>query len=90
MAVLFKIWRREKTSSAVAIDKSLIRNNIDKLLFCTSCFLNGTKSLGVKRPVIEKGAGMIVIEASDLVTHVIMGIRKLADRIKIRSRDSII
>ena len=36
---------------------------------------------GVNRPVIEKGAAMLVVELRELVTDVIMGMREVADRI---------
>jgi putative nucleotidyltransferase with HDIG domain len=36
---------------------------------------------GVNRPVIEKGAAMLGVELTELVTDVIMGMRQVADRI---------
>ena len=38
---------------------------------------------GVNRPVIENGAAMLGVELTELVTDVIMGMRQVADRIRL-------
>jgi predicted hydrolase (HD superfamily) len=39
---------------------------------------------GVNRDVIEKGAGMLGIELSELIDDVIMGMREVADEIGLK------
>jgi predicted hydrolase (HD superfamily) len=36
---------------------------------------------GVDRTIIEKGAGMLGVEISDLITDTILGMREVADQI---------
>lgn len=44
---------------------------------------------GVNREVIEKGAGMLGIELSELITDVIMGMREVADEIGLKGNTDI-
>ena len=38
---------------------------------------------GVNHPVIEQGTAMLGVELGDLVTGVIMGMRQVADKIRL-------